>query len=223
VGDLSSIDFVAASADVFKNIDGTVNLERLKYGKFASRFTFNKFRTDMALSYQYDGTPQDHIFGLDIKGDLGLGYHLETIFIYNRGTSEVDEKGEHLKSVFGVDYSFSGKWILMGEYLYNGTGKSKGAELSESQFTLVEDFQFRHYLYSQISYLHDIFLSANVFLLWNMVDGSSILSPGLQYSLFQNTSLNLYSLIFLGDEADEYSPERLGGDQVYYLKLTVKF
>ena len=85
------------------------------------------------------------------------------------------------------------------------------------------EFQYRHYLYTNISYQHDIFLTANAAFLRNMVDGSSVLSPGLQYSLFQNTDLNLYSQFFFGDESDEYGPERLGGNQVYYVKLTVKF
>ncbi|MFC1716374.1 hypothetical protein ACFL6S_22065 [Candidatus Poribacteria bacterium] len=223
VGDLSAIDFVIAPADVFKRINGEVNLEHLKYGKFASRFTFNKFKADMALSYQYDGTPEDNIFGLDIKGDLGLGYHLETVFTYNRGKFDVDDIEKYWQSVLGFDYSFGGKWILLGEYLYNGPGRSQKADLSASEFALLDEFQYRHYLFPQISYLYDIFLRANVFMLWNAVDGSFVLSPGIQYSLFQNTDLNIYSLIFFGDETDEYGPERMGVDQVYYLKLTVKF
>lgn len=223
VGNLSALDFVIAPADIFKRIDGKVNLERLKYGKFASRFTFNKFRADMAFSYQYDGSEEDHILGLDIKGDLGLGYHLETVFIYNRDTFDSDDMERYWQSILGLDYSFSGKWILLGEYLYNGPGRDRKTDLSASEFTLVEEFQYRHYMYSQISYLHDIFLRANIFLLWDMVDGSFIISPGMRYSLFQNTDLDLYTQVFFGDETDEYGPERLGGDQVYYLKLTVKF
>ena len=223
LGDLSGLDFVIAPADIFKRIDGQVNLERLKYGKFASRFTFNKFKADMALSYQYDGSEEDSIFGLDVKGDLGLGYHLETVFIYNRGEFDFDDVEKYWQSIVGLDYSFGGKWILLGEYLYNGPGKSKGTDPPTSDFEIVDDFLYRHYLSPQVSYIHDILLSANIFLLWNMVDGSSILSPNIQYSLFQNTDLHLYSLIFFGDEDDEYGPERMGGDQIYYLKLTVKF
>ena len=216
IGALSSLDFIAAPADVFQYVNGEVNLARLEYGKFASRFTFNKFKTDMAFSYQYDGAPQNHIFGLDVKGDLGFGYHLETVFVYNRVE-------RYWRSVMGLDYSFSGKWILMAEYLYNGSGRKEAIDLSESDFLLVEDFQYRHYVFSQVSYLHDVFLQANILLLWNLTDGSFITSPGIKYSLFQNTDLNLYSQIFFGDKGDEYGSERLGGDQIYYLKLTVKF
>jgi len=56
-----------------------------------------------------------------------------------------------------------------------------------------------------------------------MVDGSFILSPGINYSLFQNTDLNLYSQMFFGDETDEYGPARLGADQIYYLRLSLKY
>jgi len=223
LGDLSSLDFVITPADIFKRIDDQVNLERLKYGKFASRFTFNKFRADMALSYQYDGSEEDSIFGLDVKGDLGLGYHFESIFVYNRGEFDLDDMEKYWQSVVGLDYSFGGKWILLGEYLYNGPGRSEEIDLPTSDLALMDDFLYRHYLFPQVSYLHDILLTANIFLLWNIVDGSSILSPGIQYSLFQNTDLHLYSLMFFGDENDEYGSERMGGDQVYYVKLTVKF
>jgi hypothetical protein len=132
-------------------------------------------------------------------------------------------KGEYWQSVLGLDYSFWGKWILLGEYFYNGSGRAKRTDLTASDFSLLDEFKYRHYLYSQISYQHDIFLGASVFLLWNMADGSFILSPGMSYSLFQNTDLNLYSQIFFGDETDEYGPARLGGNQIYYLKLTIKF
>ena len=223
VGDLSALDFIVAPADVFQRIDGVVNLERLKYGKFASRLTLNKFKTDMAFSYQYDGTRRDHICGLDLKGDVELGYHLETVFIYNRDEFDIDNVEQYWRSVLGLDYSFSGKWILMAEYFYNGSGRKKAADLSASDFLLLEDFQYRHYLYSQVSYLHDVFLRGNILLLWNMVDGSSIISPGVRYSLFQNTDLDLYGQMFFGDKIDEYGPERLGVNQAYYLKLTVKF
>ena len=223
VGDLSALDFIVAPADVFQRIDGVVNLESLKYGKFASRLTLNKFKTDMAFSYQYDGTRRDHICGLDLKGDVELGYHLETVLIYNRDEFDIDNVEQYWRSVLGLDYSFSGKWILMAEYFYNGSGRKKAADLSASDFLLLEDFQYRHYLYSQVSYLHDVFLRGNILLLWNMVDGSSIISPGVRYSLFQNTDLDLYGQMFFGDEIDEYGPERLGVNQAYYLKLTVRF
>ena len=223
VGDLSALDFIVAPADVFQRIDGVVNLESLKYGKFASRLTLNKFKTDMAFSYQYDGTRRDHICGLDLKGDVELGYHLETVLIYNRDEFDIDNVEQYWRSVLGLDYSFSGKWILMAEYFYNGSGRKKAADLSASDFLLLGDFQYRHYLYSQVSYLHDVFLRGNILLLWNMVDGSSIISPGVRYSLFQNTDLDLYGQMFFGDEIDEYGPERLGVNQAYYLKLTVRF
>lgn len=226
LGDLSGLDFVIALGnhpDPDFATDDKVNLGRLEYGKFASRFTFNKFKADMALSYQYDASEADSIFGLDVKGDLGLGYHFETIFIYNKGRFDFDNVERYWQSVIGFDYSFGGKWILLGEYLYNGPGRREERALYDSDFELVDDFRYRHYLSPQISYIHDILLKANIFLLWNMVDGSSILSPGIQYSLFQNTDLHFYSLIFFGDEDDEYGPERMGGDQIYYLKLTVKF
>ena len=223
IGDLSSLEFVIAPADVFRRIDSEINLERLKYSKFASRLMLNKFKTDMAFSYQYDGGSRNHICGLDFKGDLELGYHLETVFVYNRDEFRSEDMDDYWQSAFGLDYSFQGKWFMLGEYFYNGSGRAEEIKLPASSFSLLEEFEYRHYLYSQITYQRDIFLTANFFVLWNMVDGSIIASPGVKYSFFQNTDLDLYSQFFFGDEDDEYGPERLGGEQVYYLKLTVKF
>lgn len=236
VGDLSALDLIIAPADVFKRIDGEINLERLKYSKFASRLTLNKFKTDMAFSYQYNGGSRSHICGLDMKGDVGTwhdvslpGYHLETVFVTDSSNVENDAIEQarptenYWQSVLGLDYSFWGKLILLGEYFYNGSGRAKRTKLTASDFSLLDEFKYRHYLYSQISYQHDIFLGASVLLLWNMVDGSFILSPGINYSLFQNTDLNLYSQMFFGDETDEYGPARLGADQIYYLRLSLKY
>jgi len=222
MGDLSALDFIIAPANVSQYTDDEISPEYLKYSKFASRFTFNKFRTDMAFSYQYDGGAQNHIYGLDMKGDIVLGYHIETVFINSRDES-VENMKKLWRSVLGLDYSFQGKWILVGEYLYNGSGEAKETELDESSFSLLEEFKYKHYLFSQVSYQHDILLRANVFLLWNMVDKSFILSPGISYSLFQNTNLDLYCQVFFGDDTDEYGPACMGGDQIYYLKLTIKF
>ena len=223
IGNLSAIDFIIAPADIFQRIDDEINLERLKYSKFASRFTGNRFKTDMAFSYQYDGETRNHICGVDIKGDLKLGYHLETVFIYNGDTFDVGDIANYWQSVLGLDYSFQGKWFLLGEYFYNGSGKATETALPASNFSLLDEFRYRHYLSSQIRYQHDILLGANVAFLWNVVDRSFILSPGINYSFFQNTELGLYSHIFFGDETDEYGPARLGGNQIYYLRLTVKF
>ncbi len=223
IGSLSSLEFVMAPADVFRRIDGEINLGRLKYSKFASRLMLNKFGTDMAFSYQYDGESRNHICGLDFKGDLELGYHLETVFVYNRDEFRSEDMDDYWQSAFGLDYSFQGKWFVLGEYFYNGSGRAEEIGLPASSFSLLDEFEYRHYLYSQITYQRDIFLTANFFVLWNMVDGSIIASPGIKYSFFQNTDLDLYSQFFFGDEDDEYGPKRLGGEQVYYLKLTVKF
>ena len=223
MGSLSAVDLVIAPADVFERTNGEANLERLKYGKFASRFTLNKFNTDMALSYQYDGGMRSHIYGLDVKGDAKLGYHLETIFVHGGNALGTGDVGDYWRSVLGLDYSFQGKWVLLGEYFYNGSGRANKTTLPATDFSLLDAFGYRHYLYSQISYQHDIFFGASLFFLRNMVDGSFILSPSMNYSIFQNTRLDLYVQAFSGDGTAEYSPERLGSDQVYYLRLTVKF
>jgi len=222
-GDLSALEFVIAPADIFRRIDDQINLGRLKYSKFASRFTLNKFRADMAFSYQYNGESENHICGFDIKGDLKLGYHLETVFIYNRDAFEAGNMSDYWQSVLGLDYSFGGKWFLLGEYLYNGQGRESESDLSATDFSSLDAFWYRHYLYSRVLYQPDVFWGVNMAVIWNMVDKSLILSPGINYSLFQNTDMGIYGQFFLGDENDEYGPSRLGVDQVYYLRLTVKF
>ena len=223
ISDMSALELVIAPADKYKHIDGEVNLEHLKYSKFASRLSTNFHNSDMALSYQYDGGGKNHIFGLDMKGDIKLGYHVETTFTYNKDSFKTEDIENYLQLVLGLDYSFSGKWIVLGEYFYNGRGLKKETKLSDSSFSLLEDFKYRHYLYSQVVYQYDIFLKANIFAIMNMIDKSLIISPGIAYNLFQNTDLQIYSQIFLGDENGEFSPSRLGVDRAFYLRLTVRF
>jgi hypothetical protein len=223
ISDLTAIEFVIAPADTFKEINGEVNLERLKYSRFATRYSTNYYKSDMAFSYQYNGETNDHIFGIDMKGDIKLGYHLETTFTYNNDSFNSENFMDYLQSVLGLDYSFLEKWIIIGEYFYNGRGMKKESILPISDFSLLDDFKYRHYLYSQITYRPDIFLNGSIIFIMNLVDKSLIISPTIGYNLFQNTDLQLYSQVFYGDETDEFSSERLGLNQAYYLKLTVKF
>jgi len=223
LNDLSALEFVAAPADNFEIINGEVNLEHLKYSKFASRLSTNFHKSDVALSYQYDGNARNHIFGLDMKGDIKLGYHIETTFTYNKDSFKSENFKDYLQSVLGLDYSFMGKWIVLGEYFYNGRGLKKETKLPSSSFSLLEDFKYKHYLYSQVVYQYDIFLKANLFAIWNVVDKSLIISPGLDYDFFQNTDLQVYSQILSGDENGEFSPSHLGVNRAFYVKLTVKF
>ena len=223
INDLSALEFVVAPADMFKSINGEVNLEHLCYSKFASRLSTNFHNSDMAFSYLYDGSEKNHILGFDMKGDIKLGYHVETTFTYNKKSFKTEDFENFLQSVLGLDYSFNGKWIVLGEYFYNGRGLKNETKLSDSSFDLLEDFKYRHYLYSQVVYQYDIFLKANLFAIMNVVDKSLIISPGIDYDLFQNADLQVYSQIFVGDENDEFSPSRLGVNQIFYIKLTVKF
>lgn len=223
LSDLSSIEFVAAPADAYQEIDDEISIEHLKYGKYASRLLTNKFKSDVAISYLYEGIPKNHVFGLDMKGDIKLGYHVEAILIHNNDEFKDKSILERCQSVIGLDYSFWRKWIILGEYLYNGFGLEEKTDLSAGGFMMLDDFKYRHYLYSQILYQHDIFLNAGLFVLWNMVDKSLIISPSISYDLFQNTDLQVYSQLFFGDKTDEFGPERLGVNQIYYVRMTVKF
>ncbi len=223
IGDLSAVEFVVAPADTYREIDGETNLGNLKYSKFAGRYTTNFLKSDVGLSYQYNGEDKDHIFGLDMKGDIKLGYHLETTFTYNQDSFESENIEKVFQSVVGLDYSFAGKWIVLGEYFYNGRGFAEKTALPVSDFLLLDEFKYRHYLYSQVTYQHDVFLNGNLLLILNLVDKSLIVSPNVGYKLFQNTNLQLSSQIFFGDKDGEFSPERLGINQVYYVRLTIKF
>lgn len=223
LNDLSALEFVVAPADNFKIINGEVNLEHLKYSKFASRLSTNFHKSDVALSYQYDGDAKNHILGLAVKGDIKLGYHIETTFTYNKDSFKTEDFENLLQSVLGLDYSFNGKWIVLGEYFYNGRGLKNETKLSDSSFNLLEDFKYRHYLYSQVIYQYDIFLKVNLFAIMNLVDKSLIISPELDYDFFQNTDLQVYSQIFFGDESGEFSPSHLGVNRAFFVKLTVKF
>ena len=222
IGDLSSVEFIMAPADTFERINNEINLDRLRYSRFAIRFMTNFLKSDLANSYFYDGEAKNLMIGIDLKGDIKLGYHFESVLNYNK-SFKLENLFEQIQSVFGLDYSFGGKWIILGEYLYNGSGLKRKIELPKSNFSLLDEFKYRHYLYSQVLYQHDIFFGINLFAIWNIVDKSLIISPGIRYNIFQNADLQVYNQTFFGDKYDEYGPGHLGASQVYYLKLTVKF
>lgn len=222
IRDLSSVEFILAPSDTFKYINNKVNLDRLRYSRFAVRFMTNFLKSDLASSYFYDGETKNLIIGIDLKGDIKIGYHIESVLNYNR-SFKFENIFEQIQSVIGLDYSFSGKWVVLGEYLYNGNGLKKKIELPVSDFLLLDEFKYRHYLYSQLLYQHDIFFGINLFTIWNIIDKSLIVSPGIRYNIFQNADLQVSNQMFFGDEYDEYGPKHLGANQVYCLKLTVKF
>lgn len=222
IGDLSYIEFILAPADTFRYINNEVNLERLRYSKFAMRFMTNLLKSDLANSYFYDGENKNLMIGIDLKGDIKLGYHIESVLNYNK-SFKLKNISKQIQSVFGLDYSFGGKWIILGEYIYNGNGLKRKIELPKSNFSLLDEFKYKHYLYSKVLYQHDIFFGINLFAIWNIIDKSLIISPGIRYNIFQNADIQVYNQTFFGDESDEYGPGHLGASQVYYLKLTVKF
>ena len=223
INDLSSIEFVLVPADIFREIKRETNFGHLKYSKYAMKLATNHFRSDIAFSYQYNGDPKDHIIGLSMKGDIRLGYHIETTLNYNKNSFDINNIKDYLKSIMGLDFSFSEKWLIYGEYFYNGYGMKNVSDLQPSDFLLLEDFKYRHYLNFQAIYKYDIFLNSGIFLILNLMDKSLIISPNIGYKLFQNADLQVYSQIFSGDKTDEYGPKRLGLNQAYYLKLIVKF
>ncbi|MBM3211885.1 hypothetical protein FJZ33_06690 [Candidatus Poribacteria bacterium] len=223
IDDLSAFELAIVPADTYRKIDGEVNLGKLKYSKFAGRYTANFLKSDMGLSYQYNGDDKEHIFGLETKGDVILGYHLEGTLTYKHDFFDSENIDALFESVFGLDYSFAGKWIILGEYFYNGDGFTKKATLPARGFSQLDDFNYKHYLYSQVIYKHSIFLNASILAILNLLDRSLILSPNIGYTLFQNINLQIYSQIFYGNNDDEFSPKRLGINQAYYTKLIIKF
>lgn len=158
--------------------------------------------TDLSLSYLTDPAKAAHQWGLAAKGDLGLGWHVEGVYQKPWDTAS---PGKWL-GVLGLDYSFfGGKVLLMAEYFYDETGEADPAKYDPM---LLVPFGQRvtlgtEYLMTQASWQVDEFFGLSFSTLTNLTDKSSVLQPGANWQMGDNTRVNLGALIPVGDPGTE--------------------
>lgn len=146
-----------------------------------------------------------NVAGLYFQGDLLLGVHGAWAY-------HCDDYGHNPANELnlGLDYSFfGGKLILAADYYYAEAGAT-----NTNGYVFVSDedryLQAAHYVYANISYVPDEFLSVKLSTFVNCIDGSVLFIPVIRYTIFDGMDLTLQGAIPLGRKGSEFDPDILG-------------
>jgi hypothetical protein len=166
----------------------------------------------------------DLVFGADFSGDLGpLGAHGEAAWtVPMNGIDDAKPLGLQLgfvRAVGGLDWRPSEKWVLTGEYYFNGFGAQNDgmilAKLRDPRVVRGEIFGAgRHYAGLVATWLATELLTLNVTALVNCSDPSVTIIPVLEYSFEQHVLLRAGGFIPLGMGVDVATLQALNGNDV---------
>jgi hypothetical protein len=166
----------------------------------------------------------DLVFGADFSGDLGpLGAHGEAAWtVPMNGIDDGKPLGLQLgfvRAVGGLDWRPSEKWVLGGEYYFNGFGAQNDGlileRLRDPRVVRGEIFGAgRHYAGLVATWLATELLTLNVTALVNCSDPSVTIIPVLEYSFEQHVLLRAGGFIPLGMGVDVATLQALNGNDV---------
>ena len=172
---------------------------------------------DAAFTFIHNGTRNQDVYGLDLRGENIIGWWLEAAYFSSSGEQDT-------KFVIGFDYTFplkSGIYWL-NEFYYDQSGERDSTQydfdrlLTGDRFTLA-----REYYFSTLQFPTQGFLSLSLTYIGNWTDGSYILSPGLRYEITQNVALSTGLFFLMGKRGGEFSRE--GANDVFYIWLKMNF
>ncbi len=185
---------------------------------------------DIAGVFMADTVTDRLVGGVDIKGQLGIGYWLEGAWFFPRDR----DRDDHLEFVVGVDYSFPLKdgLIIAAQYYYDGSGErhredydwlnyiarfNLAQEYASLMDTLgLEDYDLLDYITSfnlardyaslTASLAWNDEVSLSLLLISNLDDGTGIVTPYLNLFLPFNLQLSLGANLSVGPEGGEFRP-----------------
>lgn len=166
-GELNQVQLVVGSDSAFTNV------------RVAARSTFNVLSTDLSLLGAYRQEAQNGLVGLDIRGNLGVGFWFE-------GALHLDEDDAYEELAAGIDYSFPVRESLMvtAQYYRNGSGQlTQDASFNPLEPVENEAFgpMFRGRDYAMASASLGVIpeLSASALWIQNLNDGSALAVPSI--------------------------------------------
>ena len=174
------------------NLDATVSKD-----KYALRVKGFLSFADMALMVLKDNKSDTDILGYEYSGEL-----FETgIELRSEGAYRFQKNGkEHFDLIVGAEYAFENSLTLLGEYRHDSLSHS-------------------NYLASKISYELTPLLTGSFLALKNFEDKSSFYSIGFDYSLADDITLDMGSLLYSGDGSSEYG----SFNDTYFMKFFIHF
>jgi hypothetical protein len=151
-----------------------------------------------------DDTVEDRLVaGLDLKGQLKIGYWLEGAWFFPTDSDQDD----HLEFVVGVDYSFPLKdgLIISAQYYYDGSGERHREDYDWqnyiTRFNLAQDYTS---LMATLAWNDEVSLS--LLAIANLDDSTGIITPYLNLLLPFNLQLSLGANLSVGPEGGEFRP-----------------
>jgi len=180
---------------------------------YAARALFNVGDYDIAFTGGY--FRESWVIGGDVAGYLG------DAGLRGEWALRAPESGPlQLRAALNADYNFASGYYTLVELHYNSPGRSSSADydlsalLDGTVFNLAE-------LYSAFIVSKSLtpLISANMYSLLNLNDGSGLAGPAVTWAMFQNVELSLSSYLFFGPGGSEFgalSNAYFGSIQVYF-------
>ncbi len=177
---------------------------RFDESAFYLRCKFNILKFDISLIAA--GFRENVLAGLDISSSIfGAGVWAEMALVrtsfFKQETS--DEQFDYLRISAGADYNLRGNYYVYAEYLYNSAGKSRAVDyinmFTEIPFAEGNVFQTsKNYLSLGVNKQIHPLIGANNLVIWNIDDGSLIISPVIDYNIKENIYISAGAFIGIG-------------------------
>ncbi len=163
---------------------------------------FGNFDAGIAANRLFKDTNR---IGFYFKGDIEVGvttgyaYHFDDSFTNNWNEANL-----------GVDYSFFDNKLFASLVFYYA---EKGATITndyDKNDVVDKYFKAKFYLYGNIIYSPDEFLSLSLDTFYNLIDYSVLFIPSIRYTLSDGLDFTILGFIPVGEKEVEFSVDKLG-------------
>lgn len=160
------------------------------------------------------------VAGLGWSGDIsGAGFSGEATYYSRRKDSDLANMGstqgtanvrkrQTLLATISANYTFPSNWYVSGSLLLNSAGSKEANPsnllMNSGNITALDYTQSLMQCFAQVSYPISPLLKSSFSLIINPFDGSSYLSPSIEYSISDDVSFLLLSQLFAGNKTSEY-------------------
>jgi len=188
------------------------------------------FKSDLTLMTMV--FKENILLGLDLVRSIGgASAWLEAAQVLADAADDYRSEENYFRLSIGADYSFTSRLYAFIEYHFNGAGTDTASDYfktaSETAFTDGAVYLLaRHYIAPGLSFEITPLLIFSSQFLFNMEDGSALLSPSFEWSVSQNIYAELSAFIGIGNESpDPDRPENEFGlyTDTYFASLSFYF
>jgi len=148
--------------------------------------------------------------GFNMEGEIA-GWGVRSEFAVNRLAFANDNL--RYEYVLGVDYTTESSLYLMGEYFHNDFGVDPDQVTFDDyvSYFLGETHSLNtDYLFAMAMYPVTDLISAELFSIYNLNDGSLVINPQLTYNIFEDVELTVTGSLFSGEDTDEFGYQETG-------------